>query len=97
MMTDAGRAGGAARSGFEFWRRLTAWLFPFLAVSGCVAFFMLLAAGAPWITAAFEGGSLSVATVIAIVVLLTNLVTIFVYAWLARRAEREASKPESSQ
>ena len=96
-MTDAGLSDGEAPSGFAFWRRLMAWLFPFLTVSSCVAFFMLLAAGAPSITVPFGGGSLSFATVVAIVVLLTNLLTIFVYAWLAGRAEREVARRASTQ
>jgi uncharacterized membrane protein (DUF485 family) len=91
MMTDTGLPDGGARSGSAFWRRLTAWLFPFLAVSSCVAFFLLLAAGTRWITVPFAGGSLSFATVVAMFVLLTNLLMIFVYAWLAGRAEREAT------
>jgi uncharacterized membrane protein (DUF485 family) len=96
MMTDGGLPDEEARSRFALWRRLTAWLFPFLTVSSSVAFFILLAAGSRWITVPFEGGSLSFATVVAMFVLLTNLMTIFVYAWLAERAERDAEQRRRS-
>ena len=80
----------------ERWRRLAAWLFPVVTVATCVVFFVLLCAKARWITAPIFDPSLSTATVLAIAILCVILLSIFCYAWLAERVEREArAQPDS--
>jgi hypothetical protein len=73
-----------------FWRRLTAWLFPALALGACIAFFVSMSANAVWIAGTANGSSVSAGTVVAFGILLLILLAILAYAWLAERAERAA-------
>ena len=74
-----------------FWRRLTAWLFPALALVACIAFFVSMTAKARWIATPVGGSAVSAGTVVAFGILLLILLAILAYAWLAERAERAAT------
>jgi hypothetical protein len=79
------------RTRAEYWRRLTAWLFPALAVAACLAFFVSMATSARWVSRPFAGSSLGSGTVAAAAILLAILFAILAYAWLAEHADRDAS------
>jgi uncharacterized membrane protein (DUF485 family) len=74
-----------------FWRRLTAWLFPALALVACIVFFVSMAAKAGWIAGSAGGSAVSSGTVVAFGILLLILLAIVMYAWLAERVDRETS------
>jgi hypothetical protein len=77
------------------WQPIVAWVLPTLTTLGCAVFFVGFALRAPWLTRLIDGSALSIATPIALGFLALIVAAVWLYDFIATRADRTAPSRDS--